>query len=99
MEALNLKKILIYLAGLVVLTVSTLAFACPVRSHRDRWRDPRVNTRIEARFDRNHDGWIDRRERRHIHQARYGWNHGYRGYDCDYNRNGWIDSYRERHCR
>lgn len=96
MEIISMKKILSYFLALAILTTATLAFAHPYsESRRVRLRDPRVNTRVEARYDRNHDGWINRRERRRMRRAHL---YRHRHYSCDYNRNGWIDTRREKRC-
>lgn len=99
------SKILAWILALGILTSGTLALACPVPRKvvyaPARYYAPKphyrnvVNTAVEARFDRDHNGWIGAREQ--VAMAHYRVNSKRERY-CDFNRNGFVDTGWERGC-
>lgn len=105
MQARSNKKILGWIFALAVLTTSTLAMAHPVvigNGHHHKQRHypytnaNRVDNKLEAKFDRNHNGWLGAEERYLMASARVDnrWER-----HCDHNRNGYIDTTWERYCQ
>ena len=79
------KKWFFFGLGMTSLLLTSLAYSRP---YQYKVRDSKVNTRIERKYDLNHDGWISRRERRILKASGVNTRFEYR---CDHNHNGVID--------
>ena len=84
------KWILAFALALGGLTLFSAAEsqACSKYKH-SRYRDPRVNTRVESRYDFNHNGYIGWNERYAMNNRRVN---TWRERRCDYNYNGVVDA-------